>query len=245
MTAAETPLATPRLPELRQELKLEVGAAGPGGAPTWLIVDPVQHRYVQIDEAAYHLLSHWRAGVAYGDLAGSLARDFGRRVSDEEIAQFVKFLNDNSLTVEPGQGGWQHFSALAARARHGWLMWLVHNYLYIRLPLVRPEPFLLRALPLVAPLYTRAFAAIVAAIGVTGLYLVSRQWDAFGATFQYLFSWQGAATYGLALILVKSAHELGHACGFPMFPDCLFRLSPKSRKGSRNCKKLPFSQSLP
>ncbi len=232
---AETSAPPPplELPELRQELKIERGADGAGGAPTWLIVDPVQHRYVQIDETSHQLLSLWRRGAAYASLVQAAGRDFGSSVTEDDVAQFVRFLSDNNLTVEPAVGGWRHYSELAQRGEHSWLMWMVHNYLYIKLPLVRPQAFLLRAMPLVAPLYTKGFATAVALIGIAGLYLVSRQWDAFLATFQHFFSWRGAATYGLALILVKSAHELGHAftavrfgCRVPSMGICFLVMFP-------------------
>ena len=221
------------LPELRQELRLERGAVGPGGAPAWLIVDPVQHRYVQIDEAAFQLLSCWQAGQPFAALTDAMANEFEAKVSADDLAQFVRFLEANNLTVEAPAGDWRHYSALAKRAEHGWLMWLVHNYLFIKLPLVRPEPFLKRALPLVAPFFTRAFFSLVAAIGLAGVYLVSRQWDAFRGTFQHFFSFEGAITYSIALALVKSAHELGHAftavrfgCRVPSMGVCFLVMFP-------------------
>lgn len=224
---------TPVLPELRQELRVEPGAVGTDGAPTWLIIDATQHRYVQIDQRAFHVLSRWRAGLPYAEIASIVTRDFGEPLSAEDIDQFVRFVADNNLTIEPVSGGWRHYASVADRGKHGWLMWMVHNYLYIKLPLFRPEPFLKAALPLVAPLYTRAFAIFVATIGIIGLYLVSRQWDTFYTTFQHFFSWQGAAVYGVALILIKSCHELGHAftatrfgCRVPSMGVCFLVMFP-------------------
>lgn len=233
--AAPGPASQPPLllPELRQELRIEPGAAGPGGAATWLVVDPVQHRYVQIDETAYHLLSRWHSGIAYAELAARVSKDFGHQISPEEIDQFVRFVSGNNLTAEPASGGWRHYAGIADRGKHGWLMWAIHNYLYVRLPLLRPEPFLMRALPLVAPLYTRSFAITVACIGLLGLYFVSRQWEVFAATFQHFFSWHGAAAYAVALVVIKSAHELGHAftaarfgCRVPSMGICFLVMFP-------------------
>ena len=233
MPGPAAPSPPPRLPELRQELRIERGAVDTGGSETWLIVDPAQHRYVQIDETAYQLLSRWRSGATYLELADAVARDFGHRITSDDIEQFVRFVSGNSLTTEPVAGGWKHYAGVADRSKHGWLMWMVHNYLYVKLPLVHPEPFLKRALPLVAPLYTRMFAIVIACIGLTGLYLASRQWDAFYATFQHFFSWQGAATYAVALALIKSAHELGHAftavrygCRVPSMGICFLVMFP-------------------
>ncbi|MBR2534644.1 MAG: biotin/lipoyl-binding protein [Hyphomicrobium sp.] len=224
---------TPVLPELRQELRVEAGAAGTDGAPTWLIIDAAQHRYVQIDQRAFHVLSRWRAGLSYAEVADIVTRDFGEPLRAEDVDQFVRFVADNNLTIEPVSGGWRHYASVADRGKHGWLMWMVHNYLYIKLPLLRPEPYLKAALPFVAPLYTRTFAIVVAAVGLIGLYLVSRQWDTFYTTFQHFFSWQGAAVYGVALILIKSCHELGHAftatrfgCRVPSMGVCFLVMFP-------------------
>jgi putative peptide zinc metalloprotease protein len=70
-------------------------------------------------------------------------------------------------------------------------------------------------------------------IGVAGLYLVSRQWDVFSSTFQHFFSLEGAATYAVALVVVKSAHELGHAftavrygCRVPSMGICFLVMFP-------------------
>ena len=233
MRPAQSPQPAPSLPELRQELRIERSAVDPGGAPTWVVIDPVQHRYVQIDETAYHLLSRWAASMPYQDFVELIRAEFGADISEEDVASFVRFAADNNLTVEPSSGNWRHYSGIAARSEHGWLMWMVHNYLYVRLPLVRPEPFLKRSLHFVAPLYTRTFLLFILSLGLIGLFLVSRQWDVFTKTFQYFFSWQGAATYAVALTIVKSAHELGHAftavrmgCRVPSMGICFLVMFP-------------------
>ena len=228
------PDAKPRLlPELRQELRLEQGAPGPSGQPTWLIVDPIQHRYIQVDDASYELLSYWQPGATFEALCQAMAGEFGRSVRDDDLAAFVKFLEDNHLTAEPSSDGWRSYAAAAQRAEHSWFMWLIHNYLFVKIPLFKPEAALRRYLPCVLPLYTRTFFVIVGSIGAAGLYLVSRQWDVFSSTFQHFFSLEGALTYAVALVVVKSAHELGHAftavrygCRVPSMGICFLVMFP-------------------
>ncbi len=228
------PEAKPRvLPELRQELRLESGAPGPSGQSTWLIVDPIQHRYIQVDDASYELLSYWQPGATFDSLSQAMATEFGRNVRIEDLAAFVKFLEDNHLTAEPASDGWRSYAAAASRAEHSWFMWLIHNYLFIKIPLFKPEAALRRFLPFVGPFYTRTFFAAIAAFGAAGLYLVSRQWDVFWSTFQHFFSLEGAATYAAALVVVKSAHELGHAftavrfgCRVPSMGVCFLVMFP-------------------
>lgn len=221
------------LPELRQELRLERGADTLNGAPTWLVIDPVANRYIQIDETAYQLLSIWAEGRTAAALAVLAQERFAITVSDKEIGDLAIFLGSSNLTAEPARDGWRYFADAARKREHGWLMWAVHNYLFIKLPLVKPQAFLDRTLPLTAVFFTRGFWAAIAGTGLVGLYLVSRQWETFTTTFMNFLSWEGAVTYGLTLILVKCLHELGHAytatrfgCRVPSMGVCFMVLMP-------------------
>ncbi|MCB1483887.1 MAG: efflux RND transporter periplasmic adaptor subunit [Hyphomicrobiaceae bacterium] len=233
MQVERSDLHDARLPELRQELRIEPGAVAADGGATWTLIDALQHTYIQIDQTAYHLLSRWQAGMSFSELAEVVRSDLGDVVTVDEVAEFVQFLIANHMVVESAAGGWRRFAELLDHSRLGWFSWLLHNYLYVRLPIFRPEAALKRLLPYVEPIYTRTFAWIVVSSGIAGLYLVSRQWDAFYHTFQYFFSWQGAVAYALALTFIKSAHELGHGftaarfgCRVPSMGVCLLVMFP-------------------
>lgn len=204
-TAADAPL-----PRLRDELQLLAGNPDSEGSPSWLIFDPAAHRYLQIDIEAYQLLAAWGRSRTVSDLRRIAAAESQRDISEAEIAAIVRFLEGNGL-IEEATGGWRGLAHRAAAAKPGWIMWLVHNYLFIRAPLFHPARVLEATLPWVAPLYTRRALAVLVAITLTGLYLVSRQWQAFTGTFQHFFNLQGAAVFLLALTAVKVFHELGHA----------------------------------
>ena len=85
------------------------------------------------------------------------------------------------------------------------------SYLFIRIPLVRPDPFLDRTIGLAAPFFSPVFWIVTLIAGLAGMLLVLRQWDGFVTTFVHLFSWQGLAAIGIGLIFAKIAHELAHA----------------------------------
>ncbi|CDL01234.1 putative peptidase family M50 (fragment) [Magnetospirillum gryphiswaldense MSR-1 v2] len=101
--------------------------------------------------------------------------------------------------------------ALRDAAKTSWLTWALHHYLFFRIPLVRPDAWLSRALPLVAWMGSRAFRLCTLAALLLGLLMVGRQWDRFAATFVDHFSLSGLAAFGIALGFAKMAHELGHA----------------------------------
>ncbi len=191
-------MAEAALPLLRQELRLVVGADGP------MIFDPLRHRYFNLPDIATAALAEWHLGKPEKLLAAV------KGLTPQDLGALVDFLQKSRLTAAPA-GGIAGLVAEKNEARHSPFKALVHNYLFFRVPLVQPQRFLDWAAPHVAPLYGRPAKITYVLSGLMGLYLVSRQWDQFMATFLHFFSLQGALYYGLALILLKVFHELGHA----------------------------------
>lgn len=199
------------LPELRPELRLLRGAPDAAGAPTWLIEDPVRHRFLQIDAPTFELLSLWPKHASASELRTAASGIFGREIDAAHVAQLVRFLHLNELTTEPPSGGWRAMHRTSERARRPLVARIVHNYLFFKIPLVAPEPFVRRTLPLVLPLLSRTFLWLTILAGGLGVILALRQWDAFIATAASAFTWQGAFAFALALVAVKAVHELAHA----------------------------------
>ena len=198
------------LPPLREDLRLIAGASAADGSPTWVIVDPVRGKYFQIGWAAYQILSRW-SGRSAGAVLSQIHADTTCRATTQDIDDLLRFLYRNHLMREPAQGGYRAYAAQAEAVRPQWLMWLVHHYLFFQIPLVRPDRFLRATLPFVEWLFSKSVAWIIALIGLAGVYLVSRQWDVFTATFLHFFTPRGLALYALSLAIVKVFHELGHA----------------------------------
>lgn len=199
------------LPELRPELRLIRTAPSASGEPHWIIHDPLQNRYIQIDAIGHYTLSLWpqcRSLDELIDRAGA-ARRFD--VDEASVKELMAFLYRNKLTVLPPRDGWRHFAEERKRSRHSLLQVLLHNYLFFRIPLVKPQVFLERTLWLADILCSRAALGIIGLLGVIGLYLVTRQWDEYTATIPELFTLEGALMIAFSLSLVKTAHELGHA----------------------------------
>lgn len=197
------------MPELRQDIRLHHGPISRGDI-AWLLYDPVKHRYFQISRAVFEILGLWQPETAEA-LAERCTKALLRSVSAAQINEIAKFVIANHLAVEPPGGDARALAEQERRARPSPIVRLAHNYLFFRIPLLRPERFLKATMPLVSPLYTRTAALIVAATTLAGLYLASRQWEAFASTFLDFLSLEGAATYAVALLVVKSLHELGHA----------------------------------
>lgn len=200
-----------KLPPLRKDIALQEGAPDEAGAPTWLIHDPLQHRYFQIDQNTVRLLSIWEEGLSFEQLAQTAEDEQNLIVGDQQIIQLLTFLRASNLTHEDQTGSWRNLSDRANAAKQSLFWQATHKYLFFKLPLLRPQKTLEAALPYVAPFYSKSFGLFLGVCGVTGIYMVSRQWDQFLGTFNSLFSMEGLIYFGLSLLLLKSLHELGHA----------------------------------
>ncbi len=208
---AQAPPPPPPLPALRPELRLLQGAASVTGEPTWLIHDPLLNRFIQIDPASYETLRRWPECASEPELIAKVNAGGRVALDDASLKRFVSFLYGNNLTMEAQRNGWRHYAALRENGRHSPLAWLVHNYLFFRLPLCRPQAFLERTLPFADAVTSRFALAFLAVLGAVGLYLATRQWDQYLGTLQGFFTWEGVALAALGLGCVKAAHELGHA----------------------------------
>lgn len=205
------PPATKPLPPLRRDIEIVPGGPEKSGAPAWIIHDPLQNRYFHITRETYEILSLWKGGTLPADLAAEASRSLDLTVEVADVEKLAAFLERHTLLDTGEAASWTDL-ALRAQRMHGSL-WsrLLHNYLFFKIPLVRPEKTLQRLLPWVEPLYSRTAAFAAIASGLLGLYLTSRQWDQFLGTFHNYTSWEGVIALACTLFFIKGLHELGHA----------------------------------
>ena len=196
------------LPSFRDELSLHPGPASLDGSPTWTIRDPVRNRYFRIGWAAFEALSRW--GSTAGDVAEAVRAETTIDMSDDEVVDVAKFLHGNQLTQVGSHGDTMRLAEQAAAERHSMFNWLLHHYLFFRIPLVRPDRFLGSLLPLVFWLGSVWFRWTTLGALMLGLLLVVRQWDVFTTTLVDTLSISGMVSYGIALSFVKVIHELAH-----------------------------------
>lgn len=196
---------------LREDLKLEAAPRGQDGTPHWHLVDPVRNKFFRLGWLEFELLVRWRPGAQAADVCAQVARETALAPEPDDVASLMHFLQANELLradAAPLRAGLQRMAS--GRALSHW-QWLLHHYLFFRIPLVKPEAFLARTGRFLAPLFHRSLLVWLAALCVVAAWRVQDQWAAFSQTFLYFFSWEGAAYYGLALALTKVVHELAHA----------------------------------
>lgn len=198
------------LPVLRNDLHLIEGPVALDGSPSWIIVDSARNKYFSIGWLAFQLLSKWTLGKA-SLLIEYLKRESALDVGYDDVQSLLSFLYANSLTLDPASGSSNDYYEQYKASKPNFIMWLIHNYLFIKIPLVKPTRFLRRTLVYVEPLFSVTTISLIILLGLTGLYIVGRQWDSFTSTFLYFFNFQGLIFYFISLVFVKILHELAHA----------------------------------
>jgi putative peptide zinc metalloprotease protein len=198
------------LPPLREEVHCLPGPTQFDGAPSWTLHDPANNRFFRIGWLQFEILSRWALADAQR-ISEAVNQHTTLQISQGEVEQFYQFLLANHLLCLTGPQVVKRLWKQVRDSQQSLATRLIHNYLYFKIPLFKPDAMLARVYPSVAWIYSGWFALLIIACAVTGGILVSRQWEQFVNTFPYFFNWQGLSQYFMALALAKVLHELGHA----------------------------------
>ena len=197
---------------LRDELALLPGPLLADGQPSHTLHDPARNLYFQLDWPTFEILRRW--SLADGEaIAAAVARETTLRPELADVEAVLRFLEANELLRAP-PGYAAELAQRAGKRRGSVAQWLLHNYLFFRIPLLRPDRWLARLANSAAVdfFYSRLFAGLSGGALALGALAIYRQWDAFAATLVDTLSWSGMASYALALTFVKTLHEFAHAC---------------------------------
>lgn len=197
------------LPALREELRLFPGPSTPGGAPSWTLHDPVRNRFFRFDWRAFEILSRWSLAVRAAIVA-AVNDETTLGIEEADVDGMLRFLVSNQLIRVSDASAVGVLVTMADAERRSPFQWLLHHYLFFRIPLLRPDRLLERGLATVGWLGGRAFIGATVAAVVVGLFLIHRQWDLFRATLVDTLTPSGLLGYGAALASTKIVHELAH-----------------------------------
>jgi len=199
------------LPDIRQDLELYRGPFVKGLGSIWRIRDPSRNRFFDIGKFEFIALSEWRQGINLSQLAERISAVSGEFVTEQHLLQFVKFLQFNELLSPKNTEVRKFLRDRKIQNKPNLWKWLLHNYLFFRVPLVNPEKFLQRILPKVNWIYSRSALLSIILLCVLDLYLINQHWSDIIYHFDYSFTFEGIFLIAVAGIFSKLVHELGHA----------------------------------
>jgi putative peptide zinc metalloprotease protein len=210
MTTARAAAGTAGLLPLREEIGIFPGPTAFDGSPTWTLHDPARNRFYRLGWQEFEILSRWDSGSIEA-LTERVDNETPLQIDREDVEELARFLFAFDLLRATNSQATDRMVKKAEQLRQSWATWLLHNYLFMRIPLLRPDRFLTATYPYISWIFTRPVALVIVTIGMLGVYLIARQWDSFLDTFVDLFTLEGAVWFGVTLFFLKLVHELGHA----------------------------------
>jgi len=211
LTLAAAPRRGPlNLPALREDLRLESASANRDGSPSWMIHDPARNRFFRIGWLEFELLAHWDAGNADA-LIARVRAETPLEPDTQDVIALIRFLEHHQLLHAKSARDTARLMMQRQLLRPSMLRHVLQNYLFFRIPLVRPQAFLEATLPYVSFLLRPVTLGLIAFASLIGLVFAARQWDAFTQAFGSSLTMTGLLGYLGALAAAKSIHELAHA----------------------------------
>lgn len=135
------------------------GGTSLSGEPVWIVLDPIRNRFFRITfEMVPALVALERRALLRVSFRWCITK-FGRLPEQEEIYAAMRTLERSFFVTEPASATWRALHA-GATHRHSLFMRLIHNYLFFRIPLVRPDRFIRKTAPYVSRCSSAPFSRL-------------------------------------------------------------------------------------
>lgn len=195
---------------IREDLNLRSSGVNRRGYPIWTIHDPVRNKFFQIEWRVFEVLRQWKKGTAKL-VSEAVNMETSLNVDEQFVLHVEKFLNFNELCQSTSSKRTQVLFNQNTNSHDSWLKWLLHHYLFFRIPIFKCDKFLSSTLPYIKFIFSNWFVSLSILSLFLGLFLITHQWDVFINQFGDFMSPQGILFFFFTLIIVKIAHEFGHA----------------------------------
>lgn len=199
------------LPVMRPEVQIMPGPPSREGAPSFTLYDPLQRSFFKVGWAEATILDLLRRPRTLGEVLGHLESQTTLRLDTQELLVMCQQAQMQGLTQGAPVRPVEDLLREAQARRIKPLTWLLHHYIYFRVPLLKPERFLRQALPYVRFLASRPALYAYLVVSLLGLGLLLPRGEAYLKTLTYFFNLEGIVFYGAALTMVKVVHEFSHA----------------------------------
>jgi putative peptide zinc metalloprotease protein len=198
------------LPPLREELRLLPAAANRDGSPAWMVHDPINNRFFRVGWLDFEMLLRWAQGNPRA-IAESVSEETTLSIDEGDVGSLLHFLEQHNLLQANSAAAVDRLRRRSAQMKKNVYEWLLHNYLFFRVPLIRPQVWLAATMPFLNWLFKPVTGVALIALTVTGVFLATRQWETFVSTLVEHLSVSGFLGYAVALVFAKTLHEMGHA----------------------------------
>ena len=133
------------VPYLRQDLEVFRGNSREDGSPAWLLYDAIRNKYFTLGLTAFKLIKNWSGGEDIKNFEKKI-NSSGIETNEDEIKSFISFLHQNNLIVQPSGQNISYLLQQKNSMKKSWLLYLIHSYLFFKIPLFKPDNWLSKTL---------------------------------------------------------------------------------------------------
>lgn len=196
---------------VRPDLILHKGVEDSQGEPTWVLEDPVQGSNYELGAPEAEFFLNLATSSDLRSAVFLFLQTSAFRPSTEDLLAFLRMLQNEKLAILPPKMAINVSMSEAARRKVPLYKKILTQYLFFRIPLLRPDKLLRFLYPWMQPLWSKFMLYLYGVLGTVGIIFVLQQWELYTHTASHLFTPQGVVAFLLALTGVKILHEFGHA----------------------------------
>ncbi|MCE2982204.1 MAG: hypothetical protein LW832_01435, partial [Parachlamydia sp.] len=125
------------LPPFRKDLKIFKGPHEADGSPTYNLYDPIKGQYYKFTWKEGLVLKIFRPGMKDEELLNKINTQFPVHLTSEDITDFFVQASNLGLLSVPFEG--QALYEQKKRQKLSLMMWLIMNYLFVKIPVLNPD----------------------------------------------------------------------------------------------------------
>lgn len=201
---------------LRQDIRLLNDAYVWFGKASYQILDPANNSFYKLGAIEFEILKYW-------DLASPerIVKEVNQQshyhISTGDVEAVGEFLSDKGLLLISGNEKAEVLSKRKQQSRKGWFGRLSKKYLFLRIPLLKPDKQITTFHRAIKPFLSKRLLWISFLLVALGAIGVIREWEYFSDYFSLLLTPKGAFYALIALIVSKVIHEVAHATAVKHF----------------------------
>jgi len=199
------------IPALRQDLKIYPGNYDFDGAPTWMVYDPLSDNYFKIGWFEFECINRFERAQNALELVEIVNTETALTIDMDDVNDLVMFLLNAGLLMANSAQVREILEDGRVDKQTSLLHTLFLKYIFLKVPLFKPQKFLEKTFPFVRFMFTRSFFMGILGLLAFGIFLTVQQWDDFLNTLTAFFSLENIILVMISTIIIKTVHELGHA----------------------------------
>lgn len=182
------------------------------GEAWYVVCDKLGHRFFRIRPAAYRFICYLEDAENVQDAWDrALEIDPVDSPGQGEVIQLLSQLYQSGLLRSDQNADISALEENKARENAQKRKQRISSLLFLKIPLINPDPFLRRTLSLFAWLFTPVGAILWFIVFAWGLQALIENWGRFSDSSRSILGWSNLPYLYASLIITKVLHEFGHA----------------------------------